>query len=267
MSLLEVQNLHAGYGTTQVLKGISFTCRKPQLIGILGANGCGKTTLLKNISGYYSPSCGHILIEKKDIRTMSIRERAKTIGYVPQDIPCDFSFRCYDLVMMGRTPYLKRFQTETGTDREIVREAMELTHTWSFRDRSATELSGGERQRVYIARSLAQKPRVLLLDEPISHLDIKYQVEILNLLQELAAKGLLVLAVLHDINLASQFCDQLLLMEKGTILAQGKSSEVIINNTIGQAFSLEVEIVENPLTNTPYVVPMVGQRRPKLKIV
>ena len=264
MSLLEISSLASGYVTKEVLNGISLKIGMPQFTGIIGANGCGKTTLLKNISGYFRPWGGWVKVAGKNVREMSIRERARTIGYVPQDIPYDFAFNCYDLVMMGRTPYLKRFQRESSLDREIVRDCMELTHTWSLKDRIATELSGGERQRVYIARALAQKPKILLLDEPVSHLDIKYQVEILNLLKELSStRGILVLAVLHDINLASQFCEEIIIMKEGTILSRGKPAEVITSRNIGDAFSIDVEIFNNPYNQTPCVVP---QKTAKIRL-
>ena len=255
MPLLEISNLISGYGSKKVLHEISMTIGKPQFTGIIGANGCGKTTLLKHISGYYKPWDGWVKITGKDTRALSVRERARIIGYVPQDIPYDFAFTCYDLVMMGRTPYLKRFQRESSTDREVVREAMELTDTWLLKDRVATQLSGGERQRVYIARALAQKPKIILLDEPISHLDVKYQAETLYLLKELSVQGILVLAVLHDINLASQFCDEILVMKEGAILCSGRPAEVITPLNISTAFAVDIEIFDNPHTQTPYVVP------------
>ena len=266
MSLLEISNLTSGYGTKKVLNQISLAIGKPQFTGIIGANGCGKTTLLKHISGYFRPWEGWIRIAGRNTDAMAVRERAKMIGYVPQDIPYDFAFTCYDLVMMGRTPYLKRFQRESDADREIVRESMELTHTWVLKDRVATQLSGGERQRVYIARALAQKPKIILLDEPVSHLDIKYQAETLYLLKELSAKDILVLAVLHDINLASQFCDDLLVMKDGSILCSGKPSDVITPQNISAAFTVDIEIFDNPYTQTPYVVPK-RTKKSRLKAV
>jgi len=266
MPLLQISNLSAGYLKKEVLNAISIEINKAQFTGIIGANGCGKTTLLKNISGYHHPWGGSVHISGKDIRKMSIRERARHIGYVPQDIPFDFAFKCFDLVMMGRMPHLGRFKKESGADREIVRDSMELTHTWHLKDRIATELSGGERQRVYIARALTQQPKIMLLDEPVSHLDIKYQVEVLDLLKELSSRGILILAVLHDINLASQFCDEIMIMREGNILSRGKPAEVITPQNIGSAFSIDVEIFDNPCTQTPYVVPR-KKKKTRLKAV
>lgn len=259
MALLQVNSLLFNYGKIPIIKGIDLIIETPKLIGIVGANGCGKTTLLKNISGYLKPLRGCVTIAQKDVQKMSIRERAQNIGFVPQENPHDFAFTCYDLVMMGRTPYLKRFQKEGAADQSIVQEAMELTHTWQLKDRLATELSGGERQRVYIARALSQKPKLLLLDEPVSHLDIKYQVEILTLLKNLAQNGILVLAVLHDINLASQFCEELIIMKEGSILSRGKPQDILSPKNIRTAFSVNVAVIPNLLTQTPYIVPLTSQ--------
>jgi iron complex transport system ATP-binding protein len=255
MALLQINNLVFRYEKNPVLKGVNLSVDTPQLMGIVGANGCGKTTLLKNTSGYLKPLRGQIMIAQKEVQKMTFRERAQNIGFVSQENPSDFAFTCYDLVMMGRTPHLNRFQREGTADRDIVREAMELTHTWQLKDRLATELSGGERQRVYIARALAQKPKLLLLDEPVSHLDIKYRLEILSLLKNLAHSGILVLTVLHDINLASQYCEEIVIMKEGTILARGKPQTMLNPKNLRTAFSVEVKIMPNPISKTPYVVP------------
>lgn len=263
MPLLQIKNLAYDYEGRQVLQGLNLTLDKPQLTAIIGANGCGKTTLLKNISGYLKPSQGQILLTPRgqtgglsqDVQQMSITERARNISFVAQEISDEFPFSSYDLVMMGRTPYLKRFQRESAVDRQIVQQAMELTDTWSLRSRSITHLSGGEKQRVYLARSLAQQPQILLLDEPISHLDLKFQIGILALLKKLANQGILILAVLHDINLASQFAEEIIIMKKGQIISRGKPQDIIVQKHIQHAFAIEVEVLHNPRTNTPYVIP------------
>ncbi len=263
MPLMEIKNLCFSYEGRPVLQDLNLTLNKPQLTAIIGANGCGKTTLLKNISGYLNPSQGQVLLNPKectsglpqDVHHMSVTERARNISFVSQELNDEFSFSSYDLAMMGRTPYLKRFQRENAIDRKIVRQAMELTETWSLKDRPITQLSGGEKQRVYLARSLAQQPQILLLDEPISHLDLKFQIGILALLKELANQGILILAVLHDINLAAQFADEIIIMKKGKMISRGKPQDIIIQKHIRQAFAIEVEVLHNPRTNTPYVIP------------
>ncbi|NLY66135.1 MAG: ABC transporter ATP-binding protein [Tissierellia bacterium] len=266
MAILQVKKLHFSYGKNKVLEGIDLTIDENMMVGIIGGNGSGKSTLLKNISGYLKPDSGNVFIGNRNIKDFSIKEKARHIAYVPQEIPFDFEFSCYDLVMMGRMPYLKRFEKEGEKDKTIVREAMEITNTWIFKEKSINALSGGERQRVYIARALAQRPHILLMDEPVSHLDIKYQIEILTLAKELSFKGMLVIAVLHDINLACQFCDQILIMKEGKIMAAGTPKKILNTDNIKSAFSVDVELLENPITHIPYVVPRLNKRK-KFKIV
>lgn len=254
MTILKIENLHFSYGKKEVLKGINFSVDNNIVVGIIGANGCGKSTLLKNISGYLKPNFGNVFIKDKNIRELSIKNRARYISYVPQEMPFNFEFNSFDIVMMGRIPFLKRFQSETEKDKDIVKNAMEITDTWKFRNLSINSLSGGERQRVYIARALAQEPSILLMDEPVSHLDIKYQIEILSLVKNLSSKGILVIAVLHDINLASQFCNKILIMKDGNIMDYGSPNKVITPKNIKSAFAIDVKLFKAPNANAPYIV-------------
>ena len=186
---------------------------------------------------------------------MSVISRARQISFVSQDTSEHFSFSAYDVVMMGRTPYLKRFQRESPADRQIVQNAMELTDTWTLKDRLITELSGGEKQRVYLARSLAQQPQILLLDEPLSHMDLKFQMSTLSLLKNLARQGMLILAVLHDINLASQYADEIIIMKEGSIISRGKPQDIVNTEHLRYAFAVDVDIIPNPRTRMPIVIP------------
>lgn len=266
MPILQVDKLHFSYDKTEVLKGVDFIINRSMMIGIIGANGSGKTTLLKNISGYLKPTSGNIFITRKNIKDFAVKEKAKYIAYVPQDIDYDFEFSCYDLVMMGRIPFLKRFQPERKEDKSIVMDCMKITNTWQFKDKNIKDLSGGERQRVYIARALAQKPKILLMDEPVSHLDIKYQIETLSLVNNLSSNGILVITVLHDINLASQFCDEVFIMKEGRIMAAGSPKNVLTANNIRSAFSIDVELLENPINHIPYIIPILSRKK-QFKVV
>ncbi|MDI3478168.1 MAG: cobalamin transport system ATP-binding protein [Thermoanaerobacterium sp.] len=266
MSIVNVEDLHFSYGKIQALKGVNFKIEDYKMVGILGSNGSGKTTLLKNLSGYLKPSKGNVSIAGKSTYSMKSKDKAMLIGYVPQDVYSDFEFTSYDVVMMGRTPYLRRFQRESKKDISIVKEAMILTNTWDLKDRYINELSGGQRQRVYIARALAQEPKILLLDEPISHLDVKYQIEVLSILKQLTTKDILVFAVLHDINLSSQFCDFILLMKDGEIISMGTPNEVLTAENIKMAFSVDADIIRNPITDTPLIV-LSKKQGDDLKIV
>ncbi len=245
MTAVWVQNLHFRYEDNTILKGVDLTAGKGQFTGILGPNGCGKTTLLRNISGYLKPQKGEVSILGRAVKSLNTKEKAKLIGYVPQESITEFSFTAYDVVMMGRMPYLKRFQRESREDREAVREAMELTRTWDLKNRIANQLSGGERQRVFIARALAQKPVILLMDEPVSHLDIKHQISIINLIGTLChTMNITALVVLHDINLAARYCDSVVLMKEGRVVSSGSPRRALTAKNIRNVFDIDVDILQ-----------------------
>jgi iron complex transport system ATP-binding protein len=206
ISSLTAQNLIFRYRDKNILDGLSLDIEQGSFVSIIGPNGSGKSTLLKNIAAELIPQQGIVLLENRDIFKIRKKTLAQTMAVVPQESGGDFAFSVADTVLMGRMPHQKRFQGDSEQDLAIIREAMELTNTWHLRDRLITELSGGEKQRVIVARALAQQPRLLLLDEPTSHLDIQHQLELLELLERLnKARGLTVIAVLHDLNLAARF--------------------------------------------------------------
>jgi iron complex transport system ATP-binding protein len=201
-----------------VLNNIDLDAKEGEIIGILGPNGSGKTTLLKCLNRSLSPKAGTVLIDDRDYQNMTRREIATRMGTVPQSANINFPFTALDIVLMGRTPDLKRFESESKRDLEIVQEAMELTNTEHLASRPMDQLSGGERQRVIIARALAQKPKILLLDEPTLHLDVNHQLDILELITGLARKEkLVVIIVTHDLALAARYCDKVILMQNGRI--------------------------------------------------
>ena len=203
MVALCVDGVDCYYGSVKVLKNVRFSVKERDFVGILGPNGSGKTTLLRSIGRTLKPHKGVILLNDVDIYTLKSAEVAREMAVVPQDTVVTFNFTALDVVLMGRNPYLSRFQTESEKDVAIARKAMELTNAWHLAGRPVNQLSGGERQRVIIARALAQEPEILLLDEPTVHLDINNQLEIMDLLKGLCIKrGLIVLAVFHDFNLA-----------------------------------------------------------------
>ncbi|MGB9668470.1 MAG: ABC transporter ATP-binding protein [Thermosulfidibacteraceae bacterium] len=254
--IVKVVDLYFSYGQNEVLNGISFNMEKPILLGVIGSNGSGKTTLLRNISGYLKPNRGSVFLFDRNVVDIPRKERARLIGYVPQDIVYDFDFTAYEIVMMGRLPHLGRFQAERKIDREVVERSMLITDVWHLRDKPLRKLSGGERQRVYIARALSQEAKILLMDEPVAHLDIKYQLEILSVIRGLVERGIAVIIVLHDVNLASIYCDEIIVLKDGTILAKGKPEEVITEGVIREAFSIDVRVI-NPEDglNRPLVIP------------
>ncbi len=252
-NILAIQNLSCGYPKFQ-LSDINFEIPKGSFAGIIGPNGSGKTTLFRAITGILPLKSGQILLSGKNLKAFSLRQRAQNIAIVSQFIEAgDMSVE--DYVLMGRIPYHNRFNFfETDEDFAIARKYMELTDTWRFKDQLMSELSGGEQQLAGIARALTQQPELLLLDEPTSHLDITHQVHILNVLQQLNQEtGLSVLMVIHDLNLASEYCDRLILVNQGRIHTQGVPEEVLTFRNIEDVYQTVVVTQNNPLSGKPAV--------------
>ncbi len=186
---------------------------------------------------------------------MQSTQIAKKVAVVSQVISINFEFTVEDIVLMGRTPYIKG--SETFEDINIVRDAMEKTNTLFLKDRLITQLSGGELQRVIIARAFAQNPKILLLDEPTSHLDITNQIDILNLVKNASRKGMVVVAVIHDLNLAAYYCDKICLLQDGKLISAGTPGQVLTSSNIERAFNINVEVITNEITNSLYVIPVL----------
>jgi iron complex transport system ATP-binding protein len=254
---LEIKDVDAYYGSVKVLEGVNFSAARGELLGIIGPNGSGKTTLLRTIARILKPKTGAILLDSTEVLQMKDKEFSQKFAAVPQDTNVQFDFSALDIVLMGRNPHLGRLELEGEKDIAIARRCMELTNCWQLAERPVTELSGGERQLVIIARALTQEPKVLLLDEPTSHLDINYQIEIMELLKHLTThEGLIVIAVIHDLNLAAQYCDRLVLLRKGAIIAMGSQYEVLTAENIKTAFGADVIVKRHEVTNQCYVSPV-----------
>jgi len=260
-AVIEAFNIKCAYQSREVLKGITISLLPQELIGLLGPNGSGKTTLIKTLSKNLKPIAGAVFLDGKPLDELSYRDIAKKTGVVPQETALDFAFTVYEVVMMGRNPYISRFQGETKEDEEIVKETMRATNTLEFVDRPITELSGGEKQRVILARALAQNPKVLLLDEPTSHLDITYQIEILNLIRDLIKKkNIAALAAIHDPNLAAQFCDKIILMKDGEIYDVGAPKDVLNTENLKEVFNIDVIVKQHPVYGSIYILPLVSHQ-------
>ena len=258
---IHIEELQFRYGEHLILDGTSFTVPEGAFVGIIGPNGSGKTTLLKLMSRVLSPVAGCILLGERELTGFSQNDIAKTMAVVSQDTSTGYQFSVEDIVLMGRAPYIGRFQSETLADYDIVRLSLEMTGCLHLRQRPVTELSGGERQRVMIARALAQQPKILLLDEPTSHLDIGYQQEILDLVKQLTTvQGLTVVAVLHDLNLAAYYCTELVLLDQGKIFAAGAPSEVLTAPNIGRVYRTRVLVTPHPILGTPMISLLPGTR-------
>ena len=236
---LRVQGIEFAYNSVPVLKDVAFEAREGEIIGVLGPNGSGKTTLLRCMNRALSPSKGTVLVEDKEIGSLSRKEIANEMAVVPQNCIITFPFTALEIVMMGRNPSMDRFQRETKGDIEIVRKAMEATSVTHLAGRSMNQLSGGERQRVIIARALAQQPKILLLDEPTLHLDVNHQMEIMELVRELARREkLTVIMVSHDLNLAARYCDKLILLSEGSVLSAGSVPDVLTQDNVEKVFRI-----------------------------
>jgi iron complex transport system ATP-binding protein len=263
MAILKVCNIECYYESTKVLDGISFSINPGDFVGVLGPNGSGKTTLLRALSGVLKPRIGAVYLEDSNIYLMKSREVAKNIAVVPQDAaPAGFNLTVLDFVLMGRHPHMSRFKMESEKDFAIAKRAMEMTNTLYLAGKNINELSGGERQRVLIARALTQEPKVLLLDEPTSHLDVNNQLEIMELLKRLCLeRKMAVLAVLHDFNIASHYCDSLILLNGGRIVSMGAVDDVLTSENIKKVFRVDVIVKRNPITGSLYVIPALIRRK------
>lgn len=258
---IDIRQLSFTYGGSNVLDGTTFCVPEGSFLGIIGPNGSGKTTLLKLISRVLQPAAGIVELGGRQLNSFAQNELAQTMAVVVQDTSAGYLFSVEEIVLMGRAPYLGRFQTETRQDYEIVRSALEMTGCLHLRQRPVTELSGGERQRVMIARALAQQPNVLLLDEPTSHLDIGYQQDILDLVKRLCTEqGLTVVAVLHELNLAACYCSELVMVEQGRIAAAGPPSRVLTAENIAAVYRTRVMVTPHPALGTPMVSLLPGSR-------
>jgi len=265
--MIIVDEISSGYGGGDIIRGISFSPGDGEFVGIIGPNGSGKSTLLKSIAGILNLSKGIVKIEDLDVSKISPKEIAKTLGVVPQETAISFDYSVFDIVMMGRHAYIGRFSHESVTDVEIVNQAIDKCNLRHLAERSVNEISGGERQRVIIARALAQQPKVLLLDEATSHLDINHQMEILNLIKDLS--GVTKIGVFHDLNLAAQYCDRLILLNGGEVCSSGLPNEVITQKNLSEFYGINAVVSVNPVTKKPRIVSLIesgGKTGQKLKI-
>ena len=239
-SPLEVRDLGYDYGDRAILEFVSWSLRKGEILGILGPNGCGKTTMLKNLNKNLSPNRGCVLLDGTDLETVHKKDIARRIAAVPQSNEIRFAFTVREIVEMGRMPFQEAFRGNSSEDERIVDEAMELTGITQMADRRINVMSGGERQRVIIARALAQQPEILLMDEPTLHLDINMQFEVLDLVSKLSKDtGLTVVIVSHDLPMVARYCDRIILIHDRTVWAEGKPEDVLTPENMRTVFNID----------------------------
>lgn len=262
--MIRIDGLTCGYGTKVVLSDIDLEIARGEFAGIIGPNGSGKTTLLKTITRVIKPVRGNIYLEGKNIHRLDNKEVARKIAVVSQSAPA-MAMTVREFVLLGRVPYYKNLQLfESKTDMMIVEKAMAMTDVIRLEDSLMSEMSGGEVQLAFIARALAQEPSLLLLDEPTAHLDITRQVSILDLIKKLnRQRGLTVIIVLHDLNLASEYCDRLILMDKGRVRNAGTPEQVLNYRDIEEVYETSVVVDKNPLSSKPFVLIITEEIRQK----
>lgn len=258
---MRVEGLSFGYDLKKILEHIEMSIRKGSFLCLVGPNGSGKSTLLKLITGLLKPEEGVVYLEDRNINRIKSREMAKLVSFVPQNTALEFDFKVADVVLMGRYPYINKLRGETGEDTAKAEMAMEYTNTLHLRDRSFMELSGGERQRVILAQALAQEPEILILDEPVSHLDLQHQVEILNMIKKMCIDSkLTAVTVLHDLNMASAYGDYIVMLKDGRIRFQGTPAETLTVSNIKEIFNTDVYISVSPVGNKPYIYALTKPR-------
>jgi iron complex transport system ATP-binding protein len=264
--VLELRSVSCRYGDQFALREINVLIEDRELVGLIGPNGSGKTTLIRAVTKIMKPVHGKVFLEKQPIDALSFKELAQRVAVVGRLGDFDLKVRVEELVLLGRIPYRQGFALlEKRTDLDIAREAMDLTGILKLKDRMVESLSSGERQLVFIARAVAQKPKLLLLDEPTSHLDITHQIRVMDLIKGLnREKKLTVLVVLHDLNLASQYCDRLLLLDKGTLRKDGTPKDVLTHQIIEEVYKTIVLVRENPVSAKPYIFPVSEEDRRRM---
>lgn len=261
MHSLTASALSAGYGEALVLNELSLAVPPGKITTIVGANACGKSTLLRTMSRLIAPRQGHVLLDGKSVHRTPTRELARTLGLLPQSPIAPEGITVADLVSRGRHPHQGMFSRWTRKDDEAVAGALNATKTADLADRPVDELSGGQRQRVWIAMALAQQTEILLLDEPTTFLDISHQVEVLDLLTDLNhTRGTTIVMVLHDLNLAARYADHLVAIEGGRLHVAGRPEDVLSEQTVREVFGLESRIITDPTSGRPIMLP-IGRHR------
>ncbi|CAK7026410.1 MAG: Hemin import ATP-binding protein HmuV [Desulfovibrio sp.] len=249
-----IRNLNCSINDTPILHDISLDLASG-MVGVIGPNGAGKTTLLRTVSGYLKPESGSVEIDGADVRKIGVKALAKKMALVPQNYALEYDFTVLETVLMGRNPHKRTFEGDSPGDIRLAREALEKTGIASLENRTVIGLSGGEWQRMIIARALVQQSSILLLDEPVSNLDIKHQVGILSLVRDLVAgSGLLCVCVLHDLNLASHYCDQIVLMEKGRIVKYGLTENILKKDILEAVYDTKICMIRAEDGST-YILP------------
>lgn len=242
---LNVERLCVSFSDADIVKEVSVQVKNKQFVGLIGPNGCGKSTLLKSIYKVIKPREGEVFLDDINVIKANPKQVSRKLGVVGQFNELSFDFTVQEMVMMGRTPHKGLLETDSSEDYRIVEAALDKVNLASYAARSYNSLSGGEKQRVILARTLAQQPEFMILDEPTNHLDIKFQLQILSIVRKL---DIGILAALHDLTLAAEYCDYLYVMKEGRVVAKGEPEQILTKALIHQVFDVSCEIYRNPVT-------------------
>ena len=256
MSYLTIDALKVGYGNQLVIDGLNLQLAQGKITALIGPNGCGKSTLLKTIARIIQPQAGSVRLQGENVHQLESRALARQMALLPQAPVTPEGVTVRDLVGYGRAPWISRWGQLSDADKTVVDDALRETHLMELADRPATDLSGGQRQRAWIAMILAQQTELVLLDEPTTWLDIAHQVELLKLLRKLNTAGKTVVVVLHDLNQACRYCDELVVLRDGALQAHGTPNEVFTSELVQQVFDLPAQIAADPVSGTPMCLPL-----------
>lgn len=261
---LEATGLTLGYGEKDIIEGLDVTIAPGRITAVVGANACGKSTLLRSMSRLLAPRAGQVVLDGKQVHRLPAKSLARILGLLPQSPIAPEGITVADLVGRGRNPHQKLFARWSKADDEAVAEALDATDTAALADRPVDELSGGQRQRVWIAMALAQQTDVLLLDEPTTFLDVAHQIEVLDLLTDLnQRRGTTVVMVLHDLNMAARYADELVAIASGTVHSSGAPADVLTVEMVRDVFGLESRVIEDPTSGTPLMLPLGRHHGPR----
>jgi iron complex transport system ATP-binding protein len=258
---LGARDLSLGYGAAPIVEGLTVDVAPGAVTAIVGPNACGKSTLLRGLARLMSPAAGQVILDGSDITRLRTKDVAKRLGLLPQSSIAPEGITVADLVTRGRFPHQTMLRQFSRADQQAVADAMAATGVTAIAGRPVDQLSGGQRQRVWIAMVLAQQTPLILLDEPTTFLDIAHQIELLDLFADLnAEQGCTIVAVLHDLNHACRFADQIIAMKSGAIVAQGNPADVITATLVEEVYGLECQVIDDPETGTPLVIPRASSR-------
>ena len=253
--MIKIKELTVGYLRKEVIQNLSVDFKQGEFCALLGPNGAGKSTLLKSIIGFLIPENGEVLIRNKSVSNWNKNDLARNISFIPQDFKLQFDYLVEDLVLMGRFPYVGYWQSYSQKDEEITKNVLKQLDLFKLRKKQFSQLSGGERKRVTIARALVQETDILLMDEAFANLDINHQLEIMQLLSEINLKQKkLIILVSHNINLASEYCQRILMMKHGKLIADGHPEEIITTENLKKLYETDLKIIPNPITGKPNLI-------------